>query len=366
MSLPPTGRALVFDPATGDFGVREMPLRPLRDGEILVRVRLSTICGSDLHTIRGRRDPGGQIVLGHEICGTVAALGDGVREDSLGRELREGDRLTWGIAASCGRCFFCARGIPQKCVRLFKYGHETLEAETPLSGGFAEYCYLVPGTPVHRLPAEVPDELAVFANCALATMAAVVRRAEVTPGGSALIQGAGLVGLCAAAVCGDRGAETVAVMDPCEERLALAGLFGATHTLNPAEPDGDAVTELQSVTPQGRGFDLAIEACGAPQVVPQGIEALRVGGTYMLAGCVYPGCEAGIDLQRVTTKMLRLLGQHNYAPVDLEEALSLLRRAGKRFAFDRVVAATYALEEIDGALAHLERDRSALRVALRP
>lgn len=366
MSLPAAGRALVFDPASGDFDLREIPLRSLRRGEILVRVQLSAICGSDLHTIRGRRDPGGQIVLGHEICGAVAALGEGVTADSLGRELREGDRVTWGIAASCRRCFFCARGLPQKCVRLFKYGHETLDGDTPLSGGFAEYCYVVPGTPVYRLPAEIPDELAVFANCSLATMAAAVRRAELTPGDSVLIQGGGLVGLCAVALSADRGAEVIAVVELRQERLALAGRFGATHTLNPAEEDGDPIPELCSVTPEGRGFDVAIEACGAPEVVPEGIEALRVGGTYVLAGCVYPGCEADIDLQRVTTKMLRLLGQHNYAPIDLQEALSLLRRAGRRFAFGRVVAATYALDEIDAALAHLERDRSALRVALRP
>jgi len=366
VSIPTSCRALAFDPESTEFDLRELPMRPLRRGEILARVSLSAICGSDLHTIRGRRDPGGPIVLGHEICGTVAALGEGVEADSLGAPLGAGDRVTWGIAASCGRCFYCARGLPQKCARLFKYGHETIDGDTPLSGGFAEYCYLVPGTPVYRLSDGLSDRLAVFANCSLATMQAAVRMAQVTPGDGVLIQGAGLVGLCAAALCAHRGAEPVVLLDPREERIALAQDFGASHITDPGEAGDDLVSELHDATDGGRGFDVAIEACGAPSALRTGVEALRIGGTYLLAGCVYPGATAEIDLQRLTTRLLRLQGLHNYTPLDLQEALRFLEHGRHRFAFARVVREVFPLDQIAAALDLMESDPSVLRVALRP
>ncbi len=360
MSLPDHSRAIVFDPADRTLALRELPMRPLLPGEVLVRVRLSAICGSDLHTIRGRRHPGGPLVLGHEIVGEVAALGEGVETDCLGESLVVGDRITWGIAASCGRCFFCTHGIPQKCAGLFKFGHETLDKPAPLSGGFGEYCYLVPGSVYYRLPDDLPDDLAVFVNCSLSTMQAAVRLADVHPGESVLIQGAGLVGLCAAALCAHRGAEAVVVVDPCEERLRQARSFGATHTAPSAGP------ELLSQTEHGRGFDAAIEACGAPAVVPEGIAALRIGGRYILAGCVFPNATAEVDLQPVTTKLLTLQGLHNYTPRDLQDALEFMRTGGQRFAFGSVVREVFPLESIAEALALMERDPSVLRVALSP
>lgn len=365
MNLPETARAVVFDPQTRTLDMRELPLRPPRRGEVLVRVSLSAICGSDLHTISGRRDPGGALVLGHEICGTVAALGEGVEADSPGRELAEGDRLTWSIAASCGGCFYCARDLPQKCVRLFKYGHAPLDGDTPLSGGFAEYCYLVPGTTVLRLPDDLPNPIAVFANCSLATMAAAVRRAEVSPGQSVLIQGAGLVGLCAAALCADRNAAPIVVVDPREERRERAGLFGATHTADPRDADAVAAA-LQEVTVGERGFDVAIEACGQPQAIAQGLDALRTGGTYVLAGCVFPGARVEIDAERITRGVLRVIGQHNYAPRDLQDALEFLRRAQHRFSFGQVVEAAFGLDDVESALAYIEAHPEALRVAIEP
>ncbi len=366
MSIPETSRAIVFDPDDRSLQMRELPMRPLRRGEVLVRVSLSAICGSDLHTIRGRRDPGGSLVLGHEIVGEVAAPGEGVSADSFGQPLNVGDRVTWGIAASCGRCFMCARGIPQKCISLFKYGHETLDSDTPLSGGFAEYCYLVPGTAVYRLPDDLPDRIAVIANCSLATMQAAVRMAELQRGESVLIQGAGPVGLCAAALAAHRGAGPIVAVDPSEERLDLAGFFGASHMVAAERMDEEMLAEVRGETDRDRGFDVAIQACGAPAVVQDGISALRIGGRYVLAGCVFPGATAQVDLEAVTTKLLRVQGLHNYTPLDLQEALHFLDDERQRFAFGEMVREVFALEEIDAALALMEDDPSVLRVALSP
>ncbi len=352
MPLPLQCQGLVYDPEDGNLAPREVPLGAPRAGEIIARVTLSSICRSDLHTIHGARRPAGPLILGHEICGTVADLGPGVESDAQGTPLGIGDRVTWSIAASCGECPNCLRGIPQKCDVLFKYGHETLSTDPPLNGGFAEYCTLVPGTAVYKLSDDLPDETAVFANCAVATAAAIVRTAGLKEGHSVLVQGAGLLGLSVAAFCADHGAGQIVVTDTLPERLALAREFGATHVAQPDAVEGQ--------------HDVVVEACGHPGVILQGINALRVGGRYVIAGCVFPDATVDLDLYPVITKMLRLEGVHNYRPNDLAQALSLLGRARDRFPFDRVVNTVFPLAEYHEALAKAESAPSILRVALRP
>ncbi|MCP4379718.1 MAG: alcohol dehydrogenase catalytic domain-containing protein, partial [bacterium] len=338
MDVPATCRAAVYDPDRGPkLDIREFSLRPPNASEILVRITLSAICGSDRHTVHGRRRPRGPIILGHEICGRVALLGEGVSHDKSGHPLQVGDRVTWSIAAGCGTCFYCTHQIPQKCESLFKYGHESIDVDPPLNGGFAEYVYLMPGTAVFRVPATLDDTQVVFANCSLATMTAAVRLAEVQAGDAVLIQGAGMVGLCAAAICANRDARAVMVTDVSEVRLKWAEQFGATHTFNPNEQEKAALRQAVEAAAGKRGFDVAIEVCGQPDVLADGLESLRIGGRYVLAGCVFPGAVANIDLQRITTHILHLIGLHNYTPADLQTALTFLTDFGHQFAFDRVV-----------------------------
>jgi alcohol dehydrogenase len=373
--VPRTCRAVVYDPDDGSLDVRSFPIRTARPGEILVQVALSAICGSDLHTIMGRRRPSGPIILGHEICGTVAQLGEDVDRDAAGQPLSVGDRVTWSIAASCGTCFFCMRGLPQKCTSLFKYGHECIDVDRPLSGGFADCVYLAPGTAVYRLPGDLSDNTAVFANCSLATMAAAVRVADVQPGESVLIQGAGLVGLCASALCAARGASTVMVTDVNAQRLERAKSFGATHvfdanqeadTFRQAAADALGGSSIRRPTRPAGGFDVAIEVCGQPDVIPLGIESLRIGGWYVVAGCVFPGAATTLDTFAVTTRLIHIFGLHNYTPDDLQVALGFLTGPGRAYPFDHVVEAFFPLDQITQALEHVETHKEILRVALAP
>lgn len=364
--LPDVSRAVVYDPDGGALRVASFPIRPVRSGEVLARVALSAICGSDLYTISGRRRPRGPIILGHEICGTVAQLGEGVTTDSAGRRLSLGDRITWSIAASCGRCFFCTHEIPQKCESLFKYGHESLDVDPPLNGGFSEYVYLVPGTAVHRVADALDDDTVVFANCSLATMVAAMRLADVSSGESVLIQGAGLVGVCAAALASARGADAITVVDVDQDRLDRAKDFGATHVVNAAEANADEFRAFVSKRGPSRGFDVAIEVCGQPAVIPLGIESLRIGGRYVIAGCVFPNATTELDVHAVITRLIHIIGLHNYAPVDLQAALDFLAGPGRAFPFDRVVAERFPLDHIDQALATVSKRKDVLRVALLP
>src|SRR5262249_39058127 len=153
--------------------VRKFATPAPQTGETLVTVLGCTLCGSDLHSVDGRRTVPVPTVLGHEIVGTIAAFGDASpQRDFAGRELRVGDRITWGIVASCGKCFLCCRGLPQKCAHAVKYGHESLRPGRELLGGLADHCLLTPGTAIVRLPEALPLGVACPASCATATIAA--------------------------------------------------------------------------------------------------------------------------------------------------------------------------------------------------
>ena len=150
---------------------------------------MSTICGSDLHTIFGRRQEPAPLILGHEAIGDVVALGPGLDRDGFGDPLNVGDRISWSVMASCGRCYYCGHRLPQKCVSLRKYGHTCVEEPPHLTGGYAEFICLFPGTTVFRVPQGVSDAVAAPANCALSTVVNAAETIGLDRGETVLIQG---------------------------------------------------------------------------------------------------------------------------------------------------------------------------------
>src|SRR5262245_17344383 len=143
-----TARLTLFHGPGQPLSVAGQPVPAPRGAEILVRVTACSICSSDVHTFTGRRPVPTPTVLGHEIVGRIEEMGPEVSADVVGQTIRPGDRITWSIAASCGRCFFCTHELPQKCATLFKYGHEPFGAGHAFSGGLADVCVLAPGTAV--------------------------------------------------------------------------------------------------------------------------------------------------------------------------------------------------------------------------
>ncbi|HUG35374.1 MAG TPA: alcohol dehydrogenase catalytic domain-containing protein [Candidatus Limnocylindrales bacterium] len=216
-------RAAVFDGPGRPFARRAVPVgAPLRGG-LLARITMATVCGSDVHSWAGRRRSPVPGILGHEMVGTVAALGEWAPTDLRGEPFRIGDRTTWSAYVACGHCDRClALDLPQKWRRLRKYGHEALAEPPHLLGGFAEYCHILPGTVVLRVPGPVTDAEAVTVNCAGATMAAVVEAAMIGVGDRVVIQGLGALGLWGVALARAAGARVVIGLDPVEERLILA------------------------------------------------------------------------------------------------------------------------------------------------
>jgi alcohol dehydrogenase len=360
-----TSLAAVFHGAGQPLVLDQLPLPALQSGEVLVKVTCCTLCGSDLHTFEGRRSTPVPTILGHEILGRIEAFGPGepVR-DFHGNPLEIGQRVTWSIAASCHDCFYCERDLPQKCEQLFKYGHEQINDRHALSGGLAEYCHLAKGTPIISLPDDLPDAVACPSNCATATVVAAIRVGQGCRDQTVLIQGAGMLGLTACALARSLGAREVLVSDVQNDRLELARSFGATRCVCVAD-DAQALVDAVHESTNGRGVDLVLELSGSSSAMQLAPTLLRIGGNCVLVGAVFPGPSITIDPEMVVRRWLNIHGVHNYAPQDLDQAVTFLVENHQRHPFESLVKESFELIEVNRAFDHALKTR-APRIAVRP
>ncbi len=344
----PNALAAVFHGPGAPWEFRSLECPSLAPGEVLVEISLATICGSDLHTLSGRRQEPTPCVLGHEAVGRVVGVGEGRDPEWLGR------RVTWTLADSCGQCPACRQwDLPQKCERLFKYGHAPLDSGSGLNGCYASHVVLRPGTALIPLPDAVTDRMAAPANCALATMCAVTE--PFSSGGElAVIQGAGLLGLYGCLLLRAAGWKRVVLVDRQASRLALAEAFG-----------GEPVEAESAASLPENAAGLVIEVAGAPELVAQGIRWLRPGGVYAWAGMVHPHSQLQISGETVIRKCLTVRGTHNYAPRHLAAAVSFLANRALLHPWDRLVAPPRPLQELVDAI-DLAESGVWPRVSLQP
>lgn len=361
-----SSKVMLFLRESNCFESTSLERTELLDGEILVKVLCCTICGSDLHTFEGRRSGPSRCVLGHEIVGEVLEWGgSNAPVDYFGKPVRVGQRITWTLAVGCGKCFFCVNNLSQKCVSLFKYGHEQFSGNQA-TGGLSEYCNLVPGTPVFPLPESLPDEVACPANCATATVAASLRLAREThsPKNSVvLVTGIGMLGLTALAMLSELGAKEIVAVDANPARLELATHFGATRCVSANNPKELSETLLQAS--EGRGADIALDFAGVTPAVNTCLDNLRVGGLGVFAGTVFPSEALHLPPEDIVRKMLTIRGIHNYLPCDLADALEFLGSFHTKYPFASLVAKSFALESSGNAFQHAI-EAKPVRVAVRP
>ncbi|MFD2795036.1 zinc-binding dehydrogenase [Promicromonospora vindobonensis] len=316
----------------------EVPLPEPGPGEVLVRIRLATVCGSDRHTVSGRRAAPVPSVLGHEAVGDVVATGPGEADrDRDGRPLVDGDRVVWGVTVACGACDRCAAGRTAKCRSVRKVGHEGFASAWPLSGTYAQHILLPRGATVAHVPDTLPDELASPAGCATATVMATIEAAGPLTGRRVLISGAGMLGITAVAAARAAGAAQVLVTDPDRGRLDLAVRFGATSTHGVDLPDGASALGL---------VDVAIELSGASSAVARCLDALDIGGRLVLAGSVAPAPPVPLDAERVVRGWLTVTGVHNYEPRHLRAALDLLDRTHDTVPWHELVTPAVGLAQV--------------------
>jgi L-iditol 2-dehydrogenase len=347
-----TGRAAVFHGPGQPFELRDLPLPELESDAVLIRVVLANICGSDLHFWRGDaplRLPADGWIFGHEMTGRVARLGARIKTDSLGRPLKEGDRVAYCYFYPCGRCPACLALEPAACPH--KIGRPLGPSQFPyFHGAFAEYYYLQPGGAIFAVPDALPDEVVASVNCALAQVIFGLHKAGLRFGQSVVMQGAGGLGVQAAAVAKAMGAAPVIVVDQLANRLELARAFGADHTINLRElPERkDRVALVRQLT-GGAGAAVACDFVGLPAVVPEGLEMLRPGGTYLEIGTISRGVTVEMEPAQLVWGSKKIVGVVMYDPGVIPQALDFLLRYRDRFPFDRLISQKFPLEKIDSA-----------------
>lgn len=311
---------------TGDgIEVRDVPVPALGAGELLVRVRLATICGSDLHTVTGRRTAACPSVLGHEAVGVVEAVGP-ISDGGVVAAAEVGDRIVWSVTVACGRCVRCRADRTAKCDEVRKVGHEAFNGDWALSGSYAEYIVLPAGTAVARVADRMPDAVAAPAACATATVMATLEAAGSLLRKRVLICGAGMLGVTAAAACAEAGAR-VRITDLDATRVEVAHRFGGV-----ADTDGTV--------------DVVLDYSGSAEAITRALARLDVGGVLVLAGSVTPGPPLALDPESVVRRHLTIIGVHNYEPRHLTAAVDFLDRTREVFPWADLVAAPVELEDI--------------------
>jgi alcohol dehydrogenase len=331
-------RALVFDSFGGPLEVREVPAPDPAPGGVVVRVAASGICRSDWHGWQGH-DP--DVVLphvpGHELAGTVVAVGAGVTRWA------PGDRVTVPFVNACGRCEQCAAGDHQVCARQTQPGFTHW-------GSLAEFVAL-DAADVNLVA--VPDELdlatAAALGCRYATaFRAVVQIGRVRAGEWVAVHGCGGVGLSAVQIAAAAGARVVAV-DVSAGALDLARALGAEHVLDGGTHVPAAVADLT-----GGGAHLSLDALGAAVTCTNSVRSLRPRGRHVQVGLLPPAegrPEVPMDL--VIARELQLSGSHGMAAHAYPELLGLI--AAGRLEPGRLVTRELALDDAGTALAEVGR-----------
>ena len=365
------GRIAVLTKFNEDFEVREYPVPEVEPEAVLVKVTRAGLCGSDLHIWRGElRElfgvPDRGQAFGHEMCGVVERLGRNVKTDSTGQPLAEGDRVTSCYFYPCGRCPACLDGVRAACPNK-RRGTRNADDPPHFVGSYAEYYYLRPGHFVCKIPPELSDDVATPVNCALAQVLYGLDRVRVRVGDTVVIQGAGGLGLNASAVAKEMGAAQVIVVDQIPERLTLARRFGADHTVNIEDiPTRQARVSFVRELTRGWGADIVCDFAGVPQVVAEGIEMLKSGGTYLEIGMVSPGHSFEFHPATLVYGSKTIVGVLNYEPWALQRALAFVKDNLTRYPFDDVISRVYPLDRINDAFREAEwlgRQRDKLGVS---
>ncbi|MFO8011017.1 MAG: zinc-binding dehydrogenase [Dehalococcoidia bacterium] len=364
------GKAAVYRATGRPFEIVEFPVTDPEPGAVLVKVSMATICGSDLHMWRGDIDLtllGAPLpaIIGHEMTGRIAALGQGVTTDSAGQPVAEGDRVVYRYFIPCGCCPACLRGDDAMCSSNLMY---MVSCEPPphFLGAYAEYYYIRPKQTFIKVPDDLTDGMVAPVNCALSEVIYGLEQVKVNLGETVVIQGAGGLGIYATAVARDMGAGKVIVVDGIEERLKLARDFGADEVVDMREfktPDERVMRVLELTG--FKGADVVAELVGFPKVVPEGISMLGSGGRYLEIGNISPGKTVEIDPAQLVMGSKTIYGVVSYSADTLKKSIDFLSRAKNRYPFDKLLSHTYPLEEINKAFE--EQDKGlASRTAIIP
>ncbi len=332
--------------APGRVELKSLPRPSLGADEVLIEVKASAICGSDLHLYHGKHpDAPLPSAVGHEMAGEVVERGAAVTKVQLG------DRVVVEPIIPCGTCHYCRLGQYNRCLNV-KYGYRTGRS------GLAEY-YVASEQWVHHLPAELSyAEGALIEPLAVAVHA--VRRADVRLGDQVAIFGAGPIGLLTLAVSKAAGAAQVCMVDIRQDRLAVAAALGATEVVDARLEDP---VEYIRQASGGIGASHSFEAVGAQGTLVSALKVLRKGGTATLIG-IFENPQVGLEAPIFVQREIGLLGSSGYC-WDFPTAIGLVRRRAVNLA--PLITHRLPLADVDRAFAAaVDREKLAVKVILEP
>jgi L-iditol 2-dehydrogenase len=320
-------KALVLA-AYNRFEIQDWPVPEIGPEDVLLKVAACGICGSDVHGMdgsTGRRQP--PIIMGHEASGTIARLGENVADWAVG------DRVTFDSTVNCGKCWFCRRGQINLCDRRRILGVSSDESRC--HGAFAEYV-AVPQHILYRLSDAVSFRQAAMVEPVAVAMHAV-NITRVCLGDTAVVVGAGVIGILSIQVLRAAGCSRIIAVDLDRNRLDLACKLGADVGLQSNQIDVPA--EVMRMT-AGRGADVAFEAVGIAPTVQTALACLRKGGQLTLVGILSPKIE--FPIQTAVTRELTVRGSYISAG-EYPACLDLMARGAIRV--DPLISAVAPLSE---------------------
>jgi threonine dehydrogenase-like Zn-dependent dehydrogenase len=355
--------AALIGPATAE--VKTFPLPDVEPGAALLKVRRANVCGTDVHQWHYESAALRKAGLGHEFVAEIVALGEGLTTDYAGQPVALGDRVVPVYYLTCHRCPPCQRAEFNLCQNGLAEWMIPPDVAPHFRSGFATHYYVHPGQFFYKVPDEVDDATVAGANCGLAQMLFVLDQVGVEAGETLVVQGAGGLGLYAAALAHERGVRVVAI-DGVPERLELARRFGAAETVSLADhPDqADRVRRVQELT-GGVGADMVLEVTGVPASFVEAIDLARVGGRIASVGNLNAEATVTMTPGMITRKSVHIHGVLRYHPWYLHKAIEFLARRQHLHPFDALSDRSFPLAEVTEALKAGE-SRSVARVAIVP
>ncbi|NOZ49697.1 MAG: alcohol dehydrogenase catalytic domain-containing protein [Chloroflexi bacterium] len=337
-------RPMAIVTAPAEISFEEVPLPPLAPTDVMIRVKVATICGSDLHLFKGKH-PAAQppVPVGHELAGEVVAVGDEVTRLALH------DRVAVEPVVVCGVCAFCQRGDYHLCRNISFQYRQGQGALTPY--------YIADQRWLHRLP----DSISYIEGALLEPLAVcvhAVRRAESALGDRAVIFGDGAIGLLTLQVARLAGMTTVYLVGKKEARLDMARSLGAAAVVDGLKEDPVAFIQAET---GGMGVERAFEAVGRRQTLVQALRALKKGGTAVLVG-LFEQPEVALPVNLFVQKEITLTGSQGYA-WDFQRAIEIVEAGQMKLS--AIVSHQFPLREVQQAFELLlEPNSPAVKVAI--
>jgi L-iditol 2-dehydrogenase len=381
--------------STGKIEIREFPIPDIDEESALLKMKLSGICGTDQHMFAGEKvldtylpakgiftSPPFPLIPGHENVGIISDIGEiaAERMDGEGRRLKKGDLVVPVCNIRCGKCYYCKStyGSPW-CEDRLGYGTSLSCKDPPhLFGGWSEYMFLLPDVKVFKVPNEIVPEMAVLTEPLAVALATFTKAFLPTTawdvggfgiGNTVIIQGLGPIGVLHAIVAKILGAAQVIMIGVGSESDLFREEFIERHSFADEVinfPDSEKRIDEALRSTNKIGGDIVVECTGNPKAILEGLEMVRMGGTYLIVGAFSDAGTVAINPAiNIVGKGIRIIGINGSPYQDYGRALTILNKYKNQFKFQEIVTHIFKLEETEKAI-KVALGKKCMKVAISP